>query len=467
MKRQKKKINWEIVGLILILCFAFFLRVYSLGNPPLWVDESISTNIAKNIIQTGTTTLDSDLNEKTYFLHYLMAFFMLFGQTEFFARFVSVLFGLATIILAYFIGKEYSKSGGIISALFFAVFYLEVFFSRQARYYQLFQLAFFLSIYLLYKSKEKPILIYPALIAFIIALDTHLEGLVLSFFFIAHILIYNRKQWFLSIIPIIPIVNKLLTTISLTAGTAVNYASNYLGYTRNMYYMLILFIPGLIWAFVKKKRLTLMIILPSILTLVGVFSLQVFAFRYAYFFVFPLVLYAALLMSFLYDKYGKLILIPILILILMPSNLFYPQTYVNVIVPVDYQFFDTSSPTNDYKNLPLELKDSIINGNDLLISYFSSDVSFYLRKPDLVVPFSLNGIGEDQVSYNNSKGEVVDRYSGAQILKERPNESYYLTADFFSTKKLKSAQLELYNSLTANCTKSYSSQDLIVWHCLD
>jgi hypothetical protein len=58
--------------------------------------------------------------------------------------------------LAYFIGKEYSKSGGIISALFFAVFYLEVFFSRQARYYQLFQLAFFASLYFLYKSKENP-----------------------------------------------------------------------------------------------------------------------------------------------------------------------------------------------------------------------------------------------------------------------------------------------------------------------
>jgi hypothetical protein len=463
--KYSKNLNWEIILLVAILCFAFFLRVYALGTPSLWVDESISTNVAKNILEKGIPISDSGSNNSTYFLHYTMAFFMLFGQTEFFARFASILFGLATIVLAYFIGKEYSKSGGIISALFFSVFYLEVFFSRQARYYQLFQLTFFLSIYLLYKSREKPILLYPALLVFIIALDTHLEGLILSILFIVHILVYNRKQWFLSIIPAIPILSKLVNTIALATGTAINYASDYFGYTSNMYYMLILFVPGLIWAFCKKRILTLMILLPSLLTLVGIFSIQVFAFRYAYFFIFPLVLYTALLMSFFYDKYGKLILIPILILILIPSNIFYPQTYVNIITPIDYQFYDRSSPTTDYKNVPMELRNNITMGDDLLLSYFSSDVEFYLKKPDFVIPFSLDGRGTDQVSHNNSKGEIVDRYSGAPILNEVPNKSYYLTADYFSTMKLKSSQIEFYNRLTANCTKEYVSYDLIIWKC--
>ena len=44
-----------------------------------------------------------------------------------------MIIGMFTIVLAYFIGKEYSKTGGIISALFFSVFYLEVFFSRQGK----------------------------------------------------------------------------------------------------------------------------------------------------------------------------------------------------------------------------------------------------------------------------------------------------------------------------------------------
>lgn len=465
---KNKKLPLENIFLILLLVIAFFLRIYSLGNAPLWVDESISTNVALNILETGLPTLDSGLSYQTYFLHYSMAFFMLFGQTEFFARFASVLFGLATIILAYFIGKEYSKSGGIISALFFTFFYLEVFFSRQARFYQLFQLAFFLSIYLLYKSKEKPFLIYFALIALFIAIDTHLEALILCFFFIAHILIFNGKQWFLSIIPAIHLLDKFIGAVNLATGSAsttINYASNYFGYARNMYYLLILSAIGMVCAFIKNKRLTLMILLPSLFTLIGVFSLETFAFRYVYFFAFPLVLYGAILMSILYDKYGKLMLIPIFLLIIIPSNLFFPYTYTNIIKPVDYQFYDASAPYTDYKNIPLELKNQIVSKDSLLISYFSSDVKFYLRTPDFVVPFSLNGIGEDQVSYNNSKGEIVDMYSGAPILNEIPNKTYYLTADAFSVSKLKQDQKELYTNLTRGCAKEYSATDLIIWYC--
>ena len=97
------------------------------------------------ILEKGFPIFDSGLvYSRAYAFHYIEAFFLLFGQNEFMARFPSVIFGMLTIILAYFIGKEYSKSGGLISALFMAVFYLEVFYSRQARFYQLFQLMFFL-----------------------------------------------------------------------------------------------------------------------------------------------------------------------------------------------------------------------------------------------------------------------------------------------------------------------------------
>jgi len=146
----------------------------------------------------------------------------------------------------------------------------------------------------------------------------------------------------------------------------------------------------------------------------------------------------------------------------MPSNLFYTQTYTNVISPIDYQLNDFSAPTTDYKNLPIELKNQI--KNNVLVSYFSSDVEFYLKKPDYVVPFSMDGRGTDQISFNSSEG-LVDRYSGATILTEHPKKSYYLTADSFSTSKLKGSQLEFYQLLTQNCSKEYSSYNLIIWKC--
>ena len=466
-----KKIKTEYLLLILILVFGLFIRVYQLGSSPFWIDESISAQTAKQIIQTSVPRFESGLlDARAFVFHYIQAFFLLFGLNSFLVRFVSVVFGLLTLFLGYKIGKEYSHSGGLIVALFLSVFYLEVFFSRQARMYQMFQFFFFLSIYLLYKSSKNLNLLYFALISLFICYDTQLAGLILAPFFILHILIYNRKHWYLSLIPLALLVWKFFGVAGLTsdsASSSVNYATSYLGYTANMNYLLILFIPGLIWAFFKKKEFTSWLVIPSSIMLIGVFSLQVFAFRYAYFFSFILVLYSSLLLSFLYDRYGKIILIAIAILFLVPSNLFYPATYVNVIVPVGYNFNDASAPFTDYNALPKNLSFDL-KSNTTLISLFSLDAEWYIRKPDYVIPFSMNGIGDDQISMNNSKGEVVDRYSGAKILNYSsiPTGPYYVLADAFSVSKLKAKQLTNFKLLTENCTSGYQAPDLEVYSCV-
>ena len=495
-----KKLKQEIILLIVILLFALFLRVYSLGKPPLWIDEAISANVAKNILGTRLPYLDSGLlYNRAYLFHYIQAFFMLFGQNEFFSRFPSVIFGMLTILLAYFIGKEYSKKGGIISALFFSVFYLEVFFSRQARFYQLFQLAFFVCLYFLYKSKENgkenKKYLYLSLICFFIAWDTQIEALVLAPFIILHILIYNNQKW-LAVFPTIPLVLKFLPVVGLSGGIteqATNYAKDYFAFAYKMRYLLVLFIFGVIWSYIEipsnlvtlqsgisnrhsrtkgdtingnvyinKKRLTLLLVLPSLITLFSIFTLKSFALRYSYFFVFPLILYSSLLLSFLYEKYGKIILIVLIAVLLYPSNLFFPN-YVNVIKPVDYNLRDYSAPYTDYKSVPDDL---IVNmRNSTLVSLFSADFEFYIKKPDLVVPFTMTGMGTDTISMNSSKG-LVDMYSGARIWQgEKISKPYYVTADSFSISKLKSFQSDKFNTLVENCSVSYNSYDLKIYYC--
>ncbi|MEA3248336.1 MAG: glycosyltransferase family 39 protein, partial [Nanoarchaeota archaeon] len=449
---------------------AFFLRVFRLGQPSLWVDEATSTIASKMILLKGLPIFDSGLlYSRAYLFHYLQSFFLLFGETDFLVRFASVIIGLATIVLAYFIGKEYSKSGGLISALFMSVFYLEVFYSRQARFYQLFQLMFFLSLYLLYKSKKNPKFLYASLVALFITINTQIAGLVLAPFFIIHILIYSKKwRKYLSVIPAIPLIQKFSPAKGLSAdstSSAINYASRYASYTHNLIYMIVLFVPGVIWSFFKKKRLTLLIILPSSVLLIGIFSLKTFAFRYAYFAVFPLILYFSLFLSFLYEKYGKIILIVIAVLLIFPSNLLFPYTSVNILKPIDYSLHDSSAPTTNYKNLPPELLANLENSENTLISYFSSDVEWNIRRPDYVLPFSMNGMGYDHISYNNSKGDVVDRYSGALMLDSIPERPYYLVADRFSTSKLKPDQRELLGNLTEECDVSYENFDLRVYFC--
>ena len=485
--KKSRFFNIELVLLLAILAFAFFLRVYALGSSPFWIDEATSSMASKMILEKGVPVFDSGLvYSRAYVFHYTQSFFLLFGINEFNARLASVLFGILTIILGYFIGREYSKSGGIITALFLSIFFLEVFYSRQARFYQLFQLMFFLSIYLLYKSgevtkegkhsKKQTVYLILSLIAFFIALDTQIAALVLAPFFILHILIYNtRFNKILSIIPAIPLIQKFMPAVGLSsaaAGNSMNYFDSYFSFTYNIKYMLVFFIPGIIWSFIQKKKLTLMIILPSIVLLIGIFGLRVFALRYAYFIVFPLVLYCSLLLSLLYDKFGKLILISIILVVIFPSNLVFPHTYANIIIPVTYNhgYNDYSSPETNYK----ALSDSLVLKlrSNTIVSFFSSDVEWYIKKPSYVIPFSMDGYGEDQISWNKTENgktteEVVDRYSGALMIdyQNPPNKPFYVIADSFSFSKLKPGQKNNFNDLVSNCSTAYSAEDLKIYSC--
>jgi hypothetical protein len=472
MKRIRiKKVNIELLLLILILLFGFFLRIYGLGDPPLWIDEAISSMASKMILEKGLPIFDSGLlYSRAYVFHYVQAFFLLFGQTDFLVRFASVIFGLLTIVLVYSIGKEYSKSGGLISALFMSVFYLEVFFSRQARFYQLFQLMFFLSLYLLYKSKDNPKYLVLALISFFITYDTHLAGLVLAVFFIVHILIYNKKfQKLFSILPAIVLIKQFIPTASLASKSQdiiVNHAGQYFSFARNMMYMLILVIPGVVWAFFRKKRLTILMIVPSLILLIGVINLQTFALRYSYFIVFPLVLYIGVLMSFLYEKFGEIMLFSIFLLLIFPSNLVFPYTGVNIIKPINYNYNDYSSPEINLKQIPQHLYLELNNEENTVVTFFSSSFEWYIRKPDYVLVFSMDGRGDDQISYKTN-GDVVDVYSGALILTEDEvlEKPYYVIVDDFSKAKLKPYQKDNLEKLVEGCGIEYVGRDVDIFKC--
>jgi 4-amino-4-deoxy-L-arabinose transferase-like glycosyltransferase len=475
--KKLAKIKPEYYLLAAVLLFALFLRIYSLGNAPFWIDESISAIASKNIIEKGVARLDSGFYYGgAYLFQYPQAFFMMiFGLNEFAARLVSVIFGLLTIVLAYFIGKEYSKSGGVIAALFFAVFYLEVFFSRQARHYQLFQLLFFLTIYLLYKSKKKPRLIYAALLSLILTIDTQPAGWILVplviYHFIKHKAFNNKffkqknafKYIFLIIIGAI-LVYKLVEIIlyanSFSYSLAWKYAVSYASYFLNMKYMVILFLAGSVWAFFRKKELTLYVLVPSITLLIGVIFVKFFAFRYVYFFIFPVLLYSALLFSFFYDKYKGIIIIPIIILILVPSNLFFPYTYVNVITPVMYNLNDVSAPEIDYKSMPTEIISELKDEQNKVVVFFSAEFEWYVRKPDYVLPFSMTRVGDDSVSWNG-----VDKYSGALISNYTLAKPFFLVADDFSMNNLVPAQIELLRQMIGNCTETYKGKDYEIFSC--
>ncbi|MFA5358133.1 MAG: glycosyltransferase family 39 protein [archaeon] len=470
----------ELVLLSLILIFALFLRVYALENAPFWVDESISSLVSKNILQSGLPLLGSGaLYDRAFVFHYSQAIsFAVFGISDFAARFPSVLFGVLTVLLAYLIGKEYSKKAGLIAAIFCATFFIEVFFSRQARFYQLFQFAFFASIYLLYRSKKNYKFLYPALLCFLIAVDSQPAGLLLVPFFVLHILYYNRKKWLFSLVPIIVFFQQQLSVFGIfsrtTAATVIAsadtaaiqilpalYLREYLNFAVNMKYLLLFFVPGAIWAFFRNKRLTLLLLIPSFLLLSGIIFLDIFALRYAYFFAFPLILFSSLLLSFLLEKYGKIFVIVILLVLLIPSNLFFPFNYVTMVKPTQGSFNDFSAPEIDVKNIPPELLSELKEPSSVIITHYSPPVEWYIKKPSFVLDFSMSGKSSSSIDVNG-----IDVYSGAPVLDSNSvSKPYYFIEQFFATSKLSSGRRALFQSIVSGCEKKFSNNDIVVYYC--
>ena len=134
-----------------------------------------------------------------------------------------------------------------------------------------------------------------------------------------------------------------------------------------------------------------------------------------------------------------------------------------MIKPVNSNLWDYSAPYTDYKNVPSEIVDEIRNST--LVSLFSADVEFYIKKPDYVIPFTMIGMGDDTISINSSKG-LIDMYSGARIWQgEEIKRPFYVTADSFSVSKLKPYQMDEFGSLAENCSVSYDAQDLKIYYC--
>ncbi len=448
------------ICIVLIFLFAAFLRLHALGNPALWIDESISSIVAQKIAHTGQPVLDSGfIYTRAVIYHYLVGFMFLFDESDFTARFISVLFGLASLILLYIIGREYSEIAGVLAMALGAVFYIEVFFSRQARFYEMFEFLFFLTLFLLYKSTTSSRVslryLLAAITSFLIALDTHVSALVLAPFLIGYIIYYHRRQWYLALIPLfcicwyVPYVLRLIGT----TNSISHYTSSYASYFVDVRYLLVLFLVGIVWGYFKNKCLTFTLVLPALILLAGVFFASLFALRYASFFSFVLVLFSSLVFSFLIGKYGKSMIIPFIVFLIIPSNLFFPYSYVTIFSPVDYQLHDRSSPVIDYKNVDL-------NSEIPVGVLFSPSYMWYHHKPDFVLAFSLTGRQKDSIVYNGQ-----DIYSGAAVINTSlPSQPYTFYADYFSLSKLTPSQGHFLQQITTGCDET-TYPDFIAYTC--
>jgi mannosyltransferase len=141
---EKLRLNREEVSLAAILLLALVLRLINLGSRNLWYDEAFAVLYAEksfSAILYGTITqvegAAADVHPLLYyfFLHLWMG---LFGQSPFIVRLPSVIFGLASIVLAFSIGRRlFDPGAGLLAATITAIAPFHINYSQENRMYSL------------------------------------------------------------------------------------------------------------------------------------------------------------------------------------------------------------------------------------------------------------------------------------------------------------------------------------------
>lgn len=124
-------------ALLLVLFLAFVLRLVHLDQS-LWLDEAISALAARDFTFWGIINdfLSSDNHPPLFYLT-LRAWGLLVGFSDVSLRLLSVIFGILTVLMTYFIGKKISNSHkfALTSAVLLATSPLHVYYSQELRMY--------------------------------------------------------------------------------------------------------------------------------------------------------------------------------------------------------------------------------------------------------------------------------------------------------------------------------------------
>lgn len=390
-----------IIGLV--------LRIYELGFQSLWIDEGFSINAASSILKHGYPLLESGIVYSGSLLNsYLIAVFMFFYNSIFSARLVSVIFGVLTIFLAYYLGKELGNNKiGLMTAMFVTFSVWEIAWSRQARMYMQFQFFFMLSLLFFYKFVNDINLKNFFLVSLfsLLAVLSHNLGLTLGLIYIAYfvfdyekiVFIYNKTKEYLKnkfvilllIIFFIFIVNFIYQGIINYQELEINYFLTYNYYLKNVhfgfYYLGIIgFLIMLKNDFKKGVFIGLSFIVPFIFISSFIYLLH---YRYL-FFILPILFFlTAYFIDYVsFKKFYYLISLILVISLMFSGFVFIPKAEYNL---------EKETPQPNFEkayNFVKENKDK----NDIVIDAYPALGYYYLGKVDYALNFSLTGKEDEE-----------------------------------------------------------------------
>ena len=414
---MKVKKDFYLFSLIVLIIIGFILRFYKLNIQSLWIDEGFSINAAVQTLKYGYPLLESGFVYSGSLLNtYFIAFFIkLFKDLIFASRLVSVIFGILSIIITFYFGKEiYNKKIGLIAALFVTFSSIEIAWSRQARMYAQFQFFYLLSLYLFYKFINNKSLKY-FILALILTISTILSNILgfslILIYFVYFILNFKDFKFIFTKKFLIPIFVFLIPIGYLIIKNFWNYSYIYINYFLKYIYFLrfsheILFyfsLVGILVSLKEFKKSSFLFI--SFIVPILVISFFVFLFHYRYlFFILPILfIFAAYLINFISDyfkKFGLIIMIILTTIVLINGFTFIPRSYYEL---------EALTPQPNFKEAYLFVKENL--NDEVIIDSYPVLSEIYLGKVDYGLKFSLTG--RDIDIYNES----FDVYTNKPFIK--------------------------------------------------
>ncbi len=231
------------LSFIVIITIALSLRLYNLDFLGLWWDEQLTGTYVSRILETGLPLSPSGYEYywRGIAYHYFVSFFTtLFGNTEFWLRFPSVLFGTGIIALTYILTARISRTLAICAILIICFSSYNIEYSQFARFYAMNAFLFLLGIEFFWQGffKNRKIYRYLSYFIFIIMLLTvQLGGIFLAV--VAYWGLYQIYQKLIHKISIKELIIKKIPILLIFISIYfINNPFDFLGvYTENPYDM--------------------------------------------------------------------------------------------------------------------------------------------------------------------------------------------------------------------------------------
>lgn len=183
MKSKNNRVFWLMLFIFIV---GVVLRVSFIGKPEgLWNDEYVSWSIAA--IPFGKKFIDAVWTQchMPFYYLYLKFFIHFLGNSDLMLRLTSVIPGALSIIVMYFVGKEFKdKNLGVLCASICALSSFLIYFSQEVRFYGL--LFLFAALALLFtlrlgrKQSVFNLILY--IVSNFLIIFTHTIGFVFVFF---------------------------------------------------------------------------------------------------------------------------------------------------------------------------------------------------------------------------------------------------------------------------------------------